>query len=132
MNSTRKSIALILLVLLAGIVIGGAATATYIRHNLDVLIQHGPHNARKDFALILQKRLQLTTEQQQAADALLADMYTEAHQLHLQTRKQLIDLFLTFSTNISQQLSTKQRDELKRIEEDIRRSTFIPPAPFAP
>lgn len=130
MTNTTKSFLILTTVLLAGMAIGGAATATFIRHNMDVILKRGPQHARDDFIHSLSKRLELNATQRATAETLSVDMHGQAQLIHEHAQQRLKVMFDDFTTKLSHVLSDSQRRELERIAKELRISSPPPPPPM--
>ena len=130
MTNKSKSYLILTVMLLAGVAIGVAATATYIRHNIDFVLSQGPQHARDDFIDSLSQRLELNATQRELAEELVFDLHAKAQDLNEQTHRRLKELFDLFIERLGSDLSEHQRKELNAIAEELRTSPPPAPPPF--
>lgn len=129
MDNRGKSLLVVAVALLSGMVIGGAVTATIIRHNVAIILDRNPLEARNDFMRGLTDRLRLGPGQKEEAEARLGEVLSQAHLLHLETQARSRQLFERFAKDMAPVLDDAQRRELSKLVQELTRHAPPPPLP---
>lgn len=128
MRNATKSYLILAAMLFSGMIIGGAATATFIRHNIDSILARSPDDAREDFLRALSEKLDLNATQREFAQSQIQEMHEEAYRLHVQSQTRLRELLKSFAAKLESVLDERQRQNLQGILLDLQ--GHFPPPPL--
>jgi Spy/CpxP family protein refolding chaperone len=110
-----KSILLLTLVFLTGLIVGVVGTRVVVRHVMRNAILH-PENVQTILERNLTRKLQLDNEQQIKLHEILSDARGQLRDLRRQYRPQLVTIISNANEQITAILTPEQQDEFESVK----------------
>jgi Spy/CpxP family protein refolding chaperone len=116
---TFKTIFLLAMVFLAGIVVGAVVTRAVVRHVVREAVLH-PEKVQTLMERNLTRRLRLDTGQEATLHQILSDAHTQLKELRQQYRPQIAGVFSNANGRINAMLTPEQQARFEKLKSENR------------
>ena len=114
-----KAILVVVLVFVAGIVVGAVGMRQVARRVVQRALLH-PEAIQQRIGADLNRRLELDQEQRQKVNAILADTQSQLRELRRRNQPEFFQIMSNAQVEISAVLSPEQREKFKKFREQYR------------
>jgi len=110
----------VLVIFLAGILIGAAGTGIFLRHSIENIIQGGPPEIAHLVSKRLTRQLDLSTDQQAKVDSVIRDTQRQLMELRRTVQPQTAAIIRNGAEQIRTELDAGQQQEFDQLLERLK------------